>query len=220
MPKQSYFLNADKTDVIELSWRGFWKDITVTHNGHVLGTFHSFSHLKQGQYFTLHEGSTLHIYYSKAYGDQGMKVTINGFPVKGSSGDPEVRLKGVMGIAIVIGALQFILGAIGEFGDVELLQEMGVSWPLMVIGAVIIGLGYCVYKFRSVAALIVIIVIIGLDALLTLAFSIEGGRMSFGGIFIKVFMIIALAKGFSAITELKDQEAIRDRDLSKKNPGW
>ena len=218
MPSNKFYLDEQKTNFIELSWSGFWKDITVKHNDHVLGGFQNFSHLKQGQFFTLNDGSSLNIFYSTSYGDQGIKVNVNGYPLKGTSGDPEVRLKGVMGIAIFIGALQIIFGAIGEFGDVEFLKEMGIGWPLIAIGLVIIGLGYCVYKFRSIAALIIIIVIIAIDTLLTVALSIEAGRMSFGGVFIKVFMIIAMFRGFAAIRELKDQEVIGDRNLQNRNP--
>lgn len=212
MATNKFYLDEQKTQELVISWRGIWKDITVTLNGNVIGGFENLSHLKQGNVFHLADGSTLGIHYSTERYAPGLRIDYNGRPIKGTGGDPDTRLKGVFGIAIFIGALNFIIGAIAEFGDSEFLLNMGASWILMVLGAIITGLGYCVWKFRSAAALIVIILLLVADILLTLYFSMEeGGRPGFGGTVLKVFMIIALSKGFGAIRDIKDAEVVGDR---------
>ncbi len=219
MPSNKFYLDDQKTQELVISWKGWWKEITVTHNGHVIGGFQNLDHLKQGNVFHLQDGSTIGIHYSTERYAQGMRVDYNGRPLKGTGGDPDTRLKGIFGIAIFIGALNFIIGAIAEFGNSEFLLEMGASWILMVLGAIIVGLGFCVWKYRSTAALITIILLLVADILLTLYFSLEdGGRPGFGGTVLKVFMIIAMAKGFSAIRDIKDAEAIGDRNLQNRNP--
>lgn len=219
MPVNKFYLDDQKTQEITLSWRGFWKDITVAHNGHVLGGFQNFSHLKQGQSFHLHDGTLLNIHYSTSYGDQGIRVNVNGRPLKGSSGDPEVRLKSIFGISAFIGGLSMIVGAIAELGKVHMLLEMGVGWVSMVIGAVVIGLGYLVWKSRSVPALIVLLLIVVGDIFLTIIMSVaDGGQPAVGGIVIKVFLIVAMVKGFGAIQELKDKEAQTQRNPANGNP--
>jgi len=219
MPQNKFYLDEQKTQELIISWRGWWKDITVTLNGQVIGGFQNFSHLKQGNVFHLPDGSTIAMHYSSERYAQGIRVDLNGRPLKGTSGDPEVKLKSVFGIAIFIGALNLIIGAIGEFGDSEFLRDLGAGWGIMVLGAIVIGLGFCVWKFRSVAALIIIIVLLVADIILSLYFSMEaGGRPGIGGTVLKVFMIIALSKGFAAIRELKDAEMIGDRNLQNRNP--
>jgi hypothetical protein len=219
MPANKFYLDEQKTQELILSWRGRWKDTTVTLNGHVIGSFQNFDHLKQGSVFHLQDGSTIAMHYSTERYAPGIRVDFNGRPVKGSSGDPEVKLKGIFGIAAFIGILSFVLGAIGEFGDVEMLREMGIGWISMVAGTVVAGLGYCVWKFRSVAALIIIIILLASDIIRTLIASVAAnGRIGFGGTFLKVFLILALVRGFGAIREIKDAEKIGDRNLANRNP--
>jgi hypothetical protein len=207
MPSNKFFLDDQKTQQIEVRWRGFWKDITVNYNGNPMGGFQNLSHLKQGETFTLHDGSPLRIYYSSSYGEQGIRIEHNGRPLKGSIGDPATRLKSILGLAIFIGGLNIVLGAVAEFGDVEFLKQMGIGWVLIVIGAVIIGLGYCVNRYRSVPALIAIIAILAIDIVATVAVAAsEGGRPGTGGIVLKVFIIIAMVRGFRAIREVKEAE--------------
>lgn len=211
--QQNFYLDENKTQEVIVSWRGIWKDVTVTLNGEQIGMFPDFRSLKQGNVFHLRDGSTLAVHFSTERYNQGLRIDYNGRPLKGTSGDPETKLKSVFGISIFIGALNLIIGAIGQFGDVEFLEEMGANWILMVIGAVIIGLGYCSWKYRSNAALIAIILLLVADIMLTFYFSLQEGRVSIGGVVLKVFMIIALSQGFGAIRAIKDEELMKARQL-------
>jgi hypothetical protein len=213
MAQNKFYLDEAKTQEVIVSWRGIWKDITVTHNGQAVGGFENLSALKVGKIFQLNDGSQLRVYFSTAYGDQGLRLEVNGRPIKGSSGDPEVKLKGIFGIACFVGGLNFIVGALGEFGVSEMLEAMGANWILMVIGLVIVGLGYLVMSQKSAGALIGIIVVIAADIILSMYFMMEeGGRPSFAGVGLKVLFIIQFARGFGAIREYHDQKMMQERN--------
>lgn len=217
MPAPKFFLDAQKTQQVEISWRLFWKDITVKYNGTVIGSFQNLAHLKQGETFQLPDGSPLRIYYSTAYGEQGIRIEHNGRPLKGTAGDPATRLKGIFSICIFIGALNILIGTLGEFADIQFLREMGAGWLLIVIGAIVIGLGYCVHKYRSVPALIAVIALMVIDIIAYLIAGVaEGGRPGFGGIAFKVFFIIFLVRGFGAIRDLKETEMFGEH--GKRSP--
>lgn len=210
--QQKFYLDEEKTQEVIVSWRGIWKDVAVTVNGEQVGGFPNMSALKQGGVFHLRDGSTLAVRLSTERYDSGLRLDHNGRPLKGTSGDPEIQLKSVFGIAVFIGALNFIVGAIGQFGDVEFLERMGANWILMLVGAVIIGLGYATWKFRSGAALLVIILLLAANIFLELFFALEEqASPSIGSVVFKVFMIIAMAKGFSAIRAVKDEELMKNR---------
>lgn len=222
MPANKFYLDEEKTNEIELSWRGIWKDITVKHNGTPIGGFENFRHLKEGNSFVLHDGSRLDIYYSSAYGDQGLRISHNGRPLKGSSGDPEAKLKGIFAIACFIGGLNFIVGALGQFEVSEMLVEMGANWILMVIGAAIIGLGYVTWKKVSAAALTGIILIIAIDILSTVYFAMDsGGNVPITGVGLKVLFIIQFVRGYGAITAYNEQQPVNQKSVpvSVRQPG-
>ncbi|HTF05569.1 MAG TPA: hypothetical protein VK826_16195 [Bacteroidia bacterium] len=207
MPQNKFYLDDAKTQEVIISWRGIWKDISITHNGVAIGGFENFRALKGGNRFHLNDGSALDIHWSQAYGDQGLRIAHNGRALKGSSGDPEAKLKGIFGISIFIGALNFIVGALGQFGVSEMLEDMGANWVMMLVGLIIVGLGYVVMSQKSAGALIGIIIVIAADVILSLYFMMEeGGRPSFAGIGLKVLFIIQFARGFGAIREYHEQK--------------
>jgi len=189
-----------------------WKDITVTENGEFLGKFANFTALKAGSSFQLSDDSILNVHYSTSYGDQGMRLMHNGRPLKGTSGDPEEKLKGIFAIACIIGGLNFIIGLLGELEISDMLVEMGANGILCVVGLLIGVLGYVTWKQKSTAALIGIILIIGVDAVLNLVLMMDaGGRPSFAGVGMKVLFIIQFSRGFAAITEYNNWKLEEER---------
>lgn len=205
MAKQTFYLDDSKTREIVVSWRGIWKDISVAENGTELGSIPNLAALKVGANFNLSDNSVLNVYFSTGYGDQGLRLLHNGRPVKGTSGDPEVKLKGIFILACFIGGLNFIVGALGQFEISELLVAIGANWTLMVLGLLIGALGYVAWKHKSSGALIAIILLLAADTILSLYFIMEeGGRPSFAGIGLKVLFIIQFSRGFSAISEYKN----------------
>jgi hypothetical protein len=212
LKSQKFYLDEQKTLEISISWHGMWKDITVTENGEFLGKFANFTALKAGSSFHLSDDSILNVHYSTTYGDQGLRLMHNGRPLKGTSGDPEEKLKGIFVIACIIGGLNFILGFLVHFEISEMLVAMGANGILCIIGILIGVLGYVTWKKKSTAALIGIILIIGIDAVLSLALMLDaGGQPSFTGIGMKVLFIIQFSRGFSAITEYNNWKLEEDR---------
>lgn len=212
--QQKFYLDDEKKEEVIVSWTGIWKNITVTHNGQVIGGFENFRALKDGNTFTLLDGSPLEMYWSSSYGDQGLRLTRLGRPLKGTSGDPETKLKAIFGIACFIGGLNFILGAIGQFGDVEFLDDLGANWVLMVIGALVIGLGYLAMSQKSALALTVIILLLAADVILTFMTTMDSnGRFSITGVGLKVIFIIQFARGYRAIREYHEFKMMQERQV-------
>ena len=205
MPQNKFYLDEQKQQEIVISWRGIWKDITVSYNGQALGGFPNFTALKEGGMFHLPDGSQLGIHYSSAYGDQGLRVSHNGRPLPGTSGDPEAKLKGIFGIACFIGGLSILLGFLGQFGIVEFLEDAGFGWLSILAGALIGTLGYFTWKQKSPLALTFIIVILLLDIVSVLYIAaVSDGRFPMTGVGLKVLFIIQFARGYRAITEYRN----------------
>ena len=59
MPTQRYALESGGDKRLEVSWKGFWKNLTVKLDGNVIGTVAGQKELKAGQGFELPDGSVL-----------------------------------------------------------------------------------------------------------------------------------------------------------------
>lgn len=208
MPSQKCFLDEARTQEVEVSWRGIWKDIRVTHNETEVGRFANLAELRQGREFQLNDGSTLSVRFENKFGgDTGLVILHNGKPVKGTHGDPEVTLKSVFYIACFIGGINVLLGMIAGFSESELLRGVGAGYFTALLGLGIIALGYVAWKQRSPVALGVIVGLLALDAVLIVALNdAPNGRMPVTGIGLKILFIIQLARDFRAFRQLKEEQ--------------
>lgn len=209
MPKKSYALEPGGPKRLEVSWKGFFKNTTITLDGIVLGVVSDHMALRTPQEFKLIDGSLLKVQLVQNLSGAELQVSHNGAPLPGSASNPEMRLKTAGGIIFFIAGLNLLLGILGLVTQSELLANMGIGWYSLIFGGFFLVMGFMVMK-RSKLALILSLVVFSLDTLIGIIGSVAmGGAPAIGGLILRVLLIIPMVQGIGAITELKKQAAVQ-----------
>ena len=208
MPTRKFALQKGEEPRLEIRWRGIWKEIRVLLDGAEIGEIGGSAELKAGKEFRLPGGQgTLRVQLVQTFGSAELQVLRNGQPLPGSGSDPEVQLKGAWGILMFIAGLNLVVGLATVVFEVEALAQMGLGVGSLVVAVIYLGLALVVRKYRSPIALGVAIALFAIDGLLTIASGFEGtGTPPVGGVIMRVFLILPMIKGFSAIRALKAGE--------------
>lgn len=203
MPKQTYALEPGGPKRLEISWKGMWKNLTIKVDEQIIGTIAGQKELKQVNEFTLPDNTTLSVQLVQKISGAELQILRDGQALPGSASDPETRLKSAYGIVFVVAGLNLVLGLLATLFQVEFLQSIGIGFFSIIFGLVFLVLGFFV-KMMSQTALIIAIVIFGLDAIAGIALSVMGGMQpSIGGLMVRVFLIIPMIQGVPAIRALK-----------------
>ena len=202
MAKHQYAIDANGPKRIEVSWSGFWKNTTVKFDGNVIGTFPGQKELRQGGSFQLPDGSTINVQLIMGLYTE-LRVLRNGQPLPGSTSDPQTRFKAAYGIVFFIAGLNLVLGLLSLTTESNFLRSIGIGTPSIVFGLIFLGLGFVIRQQRSKMALILAIVIFGLDMILGFVLNASGGGSpSTTGIIPRIFLFIPMVQGVSAIDQL------------------
>ncbi len=205
MPKQSYALEAGGEKRLEISWKPFWKDITVTLDGNSIGTIPNQKALTSGQEFRLPDGTALKVQLVSRVTSTELQVLRNGQPPPGSASDPQIRLKYAYWVVYFVAGLNLVLGLISFLFNVEFLQQIGIGFGSILFGLVFLVLGFFTQR-KSMVALILAIVIFALDGLAGLFLSAaQGGIPGIGGLFARILLLIPMIQGIGAIKALKQK---------------
>ena len=209
MPKQTYALEKNGPKRLELSWKMGWKDLTVKFDDREIGVIPDQKALKEGQAFSLPDGSTLHVQLIQKLPAVELQILRDGKPLPGSASDPGQKHKIAYGILFFLGVLNTLLGLAAALFEVELLQNIGIGWGAALMGLIWLVLGFFVMR-RSSLALIIALVLYLRDSLATLYFSFEAGGNPTTQLIIRAAFVYGLYQGISAIQELKAAEAPPD----------
>ena len=93
MPSRKFSLDPGAPKRVEISWKGFWREVTVKLDGTVVGTIANKKELMEGRQFRLSDGSFLGVQLAKTFLSIKLVVTRNGQPLPGSDSDPGQQLK-------------------------------------------------------------------------------------------------------------------------------
>lgn len=208
MPKQKFHLDSAKTQEVLVQWKGIWKDVTVSHNGAVLGEpIPNMAALKLGRDYTLPDGRTLNVKFEAGLTKNRLELKIDGRPIAGSAGDPKTQLKLATGVIWFIAGLSILLGVLGMTG-VKFIEQMGIGWPSVAVGVVMGVLAFFTGK-KSQLALGIAMGLFAVDTVLTLMAGMDaGGRVPTTGLIVRAFLFIAMFQGFGAIKKVKDEEQL------------
>ncbi len=211
MPKQTFALEPNGPKRLEISWRGYWKDLQISLDGSPVGTIPNQQALREGREFQLADGSTLKLQLVRSFTAVEFHITRNGQPLPASVGHPASKLKNAFIMLYIIAGLNIILGAVSQIIGIEYLTRLGIGVFSIVFGAVFVLLAFLVPR-KILAALIIAIIILAADGILgfILAFT-EGIQPSVGGILFRVILMLPLFPAINAIRELKQAER-------RKNP--
>lgn len=182
-----------------------WKNVQVTLDGALLGSIETKQQLEAGSHFALPDGSQLQVQLKREGIATELQVRRNGEPLPGSTSDPEQRVASAATMLYFIAGLNAALGIMAALG-VEFLARVGLGYTSVVVGAVYAGLAYLVKTKQSRVALLLAIALFVLDGLASIfAATQAGGSPPIGGIVARIFLLIPMWKGVSALAELKEQ---------------
>ncbi len=204
MATKKYFLDKEKTDVLRLKWGYNWKNFIVTHNEQELGRFANKQELLAGKSFHTADGREIFIRLKGGITNE-LEILVNGEVLPGSPSDPKTIVKTAFGIALFVGLLNVVLGAIGTFAEVEFLQDIGANAFMLGFGVVITALAFGI-KAKSLIALVLVNVVYGLDSIFWIIMLFETTEnVPIAGLVFRIFIIIALVRAIPAMKKLKKQ---------------
>lgn len=204
MPHKEFALEPDGPKRLSVSWSGNYKDVTVTLDGQVVGSFDDQKALKEGGTFDLADGSKLEVKLATLFVFPELQVNRNGAPVPGSPGDARVRHAGAYNMIFVIAGLNVVVGILVELTGAGFLKGLGIGWPSVITGIIYAILGFFV-KRESMVALGLAVGLFVLDGLAILVAGAKaGGSPPIGGLVFRVFLLLPMLRGFGALRALKD----------------
>lgn len=203
MPQRQYSFEPGGEKRLAISWKGFWKEITVTLDGNPVGTIADQKALIAGQDFQLPDGSSLHVQYVQKFYGAELAVARNGQPLPESDSNPLTRLKTAYILTYVIAGLNLLMGVLAYVFEIEFLQDMGVGFFNLIYGVVFLVLASFIQR-RSSFALILAVILFALDGILGVVFTaMSGQNPGITGIFVRILILIPMCQGVGAIKALK-----------------
>ena len=203
MPKQTYAIEPGGPKRLSVTWKGLYKEMTLSFDDNVVGTIPNQKALASGQEFRLIDGSTIKVQLVNKVFATELQVLRNGIPLPGSASNPQTRLKNAYAILYFLAALNVIVGLVSVVFESTFLQELGLGVSSIIFGLVYLALGFFVQR-RSSFALILAIILYAGDGILGLVMSISAGlNPSIAGLIFRVLIIIVMAQGLGAIKAIK-----------------
>lgn len=203
MPKQSFALEAGGENRLEISWKGMYKDLTVSLDGNSIGVIPNQKALSAGQEFRSIDGSIIKVQLVSKFMSTELQVLRNGQPLPGSASDPQTKMKNAYGMVYFVAGLNLVLGLVSFLFNVEFLQQIGIGFGSILFGLVFLALGFFVQR-KSTVALILAIVIFALDGIVGFFLAVsQGYNPGSGGIIARIFLLIPMIQGVGAIKALK-----------------
>jgi hypothetical protein len=199
MPSQAYALEENGSRQLKISWKPFWKNITIQLDGEAIVTIPGQKQLAAGQEFRLPDGSMLKVQLAKTFTGYELRVLRNGQPLAGSASDPEARLKTAYNVVFFVAGLNIVLGLVAWAFQVAFLQSMGIGLVSAIFGAGFLVLGYLI-RHKSMAALVIAIAVFTLDGILGIV--LFGAPWNIG----RIALLVPMIQGVGAVRAIKKQE--------------
>ena len=202
MPDKQFALEPGGTPRLGVSWRGGYKDLSVSFDGQPLASFDGPKELKEPQRVALPDGSALEVQVASPFLIPELLLTRDGEPVPGSSGDPTTRHAAAWQMVAAVAALNVAVGLLVELFDADFLRGIGAGWPSVLSGLVYGVLAWFV-RGRSLVALGIAVGLFVVDGILVMASATAaGGTPPVGGLVARAFLLIPMLRGFPALREL------------------
>lgn len=174
MPEKSFALEPGGALRLEVSWRGGYKDLSVSCDGRSVASFDDPKELKQPHRVALPDGSTLEVQLASPFLFPELLLTRDGEAIPGSSGDPATRHAAAWQMVAAVAVLNVVVGLLVELFDAGFLRGIGAGWPSVLAGLVYAVLAWFV-RGRSVVALGIAVVLFVVDGLFVMASAAQGG---------------------------------------------
>ncbi len=217
MPEKKFPLEPEGPERLSLSWRGNFKEMEISVDGDRVGSFDDAKALKEGGTFALPDGSSLEVKLAAPFLLPELQITRDGEPVPGSPGHPVTRHAGAYNMIFVIAALNVGVGLLGALTGAAFFLSLGIGWASVLTGIVYAILGLFV-KRGSIVALGLAVGLFVLDGIALLASGAPGSSPPVGGLVARLFFLLPMLRGFSALRELKEAPPARPTRRARPSP--
>lgn len=207
MPTKTYYLDDTRTDAITASWGFFYRNFTVRHADTILFPTNPEATIAQGRQYFLPDGRIFSAQHKQNTYPQELELLINGQPLPGSGTHPHERTKQAWYTLFILGVLNISLGLSTEFGQIEVLRELGLGWGAVVEGAAFVTLGWLGYYRHSVPAFTIAFVLLVLDGIVSIGSAVATSHSpALGGLFMRVFFGLVVFRGIKAARQLRQED--------------
>jgi hypothetical protein len=199
--KITFTIDAGGEKRIELLASRKWNEVEVRVDG-AQACIISKKELLYGYDLRLSDGSVLNIKRPRFFLDmRRLLITKNGLPISRSitGYDNQMAITNAAYLIYIVAMINLILGILAIFVKIEAFTQFNFGWLNIVFGLVFMVLGFFAQR-KSVAAMILFIVIFGVDSLSYLFLSFQSGLY----IIILIFLgrLVFLAPAFLALGEI------------------
>ncbi|MFD2720747.1 hypothetical protein ACFST9_18645 [Hymenobacter monticola] len=214
MPSKTYYLDPARTDAITASWGFFYRNFTVSYAGQELAATDPDAKIAKGRSYPLPDGRVFSARLIENSYPQHLELLLDGRPVPGSGTDPHEQVKQAWYLLLVLGVLNIGLGLLTEFGQLEVLRQLGLGWGSLVEGVAFVALGWLGYYRGSVPAFTTAFVLLVLDGIVSIGSAVATNHSpAIGGLFMRVFFCVIVFRGMKAARQLRQERAIAATEL-------
>jgi len=206
VPTQKFALERGQRERLTVCWRGSWKRLTVWLDGREVGTVPDARALREGQSFSLDDGTTLCVQLVQSFITPELRLLRDGRPLPRSAFDPVERLHVAYATLFLIAGLHLAFGVAAEAFQDAYFRSLGIGPGALLIGVVYLILGFFARK-RSARALTAAIVLYLLEVVTAGAVGIYlTGRFPVAGLIVPSFLCLSMHRGLPAIRDLNRLE--------------
>ena len=208
MPSKTFYLDDTRTQPLTASWGMFFRNFTVSYAGTALAAIHPEASIAEGRQYPLPDGRIFSAQHKQNTYPQEMELLIDGQPIAGSGTHPVERIKQAWYVLLFVGVLNLGLGLAAELGKVAVLLELGLGWGGAVEGVIFLVVGWLGYSRRSVPALTIALVLLVLDAALSIGGALTAGHAAgLGGLVVRLYFGLTVFRGLQAARQLRREQA-------------
>ncbi|MFO7658847.1 MAG: hypothetical protein R6W78_17440 [Bacteroidales bacterium] len=222
MPKSLYPLDAEGKHLLEVAWKGHYKNLELKLNNKAFGRIENRNELQDGRIFEIGHDKFLSVKLVKEmYMFLRLQILLNGRPVTGSMTHPLVRLREVFWLIVFIATFNLLLGVLGVISKAAFFASIGVGYWNVIYAGILAFLGILVKERKSMTAMIMVIGLMALDILSIIAVSVEYPDVNATGpVTAKLLLMLFLFRGISAIRDFNkleaEDEAVRKAEEEKR----
>ena len=202
MAEKGFALEPGESPRLAISFGGGFKDLAISFDGRPVASYDDPKQLKQPQRVALPDGSALKVQLESPFLIPELRLTRDGEPVPGSSGDPAARHAAAWQMVLAVAGLNVVVGLLVETTGADFLRSIGAGWPSVLSGIVYGVLAWFV-RARSRVALGIAVALFILDGVFVLIGAAQAtGSPPVGGLIARAFLLVPMLRGFPALQAL------------------
>jgi hypothetical protein len=208
MPSKTFYLDDARSQPLTASWGMFFRNFTVSYAGTDLVPINPEASIAEGRQYRLPDGRVFSARHKKNSYPQEMELLLDGQPVAGSGTHPVERIKQAWYVLLFVGVLNLGLGLAAELGNVAVLLDLGLGWGGAAEGVIFLVAGWLGYSRRSVPALTTALVLLVLDAAMSIGGALASGHTAgLGGLVVRFYFCLTVFRGLQAARQLRREQA-------------